>query len=158
MFPGHNPCKAADAARRSWVPRLAQVRPVPRVTEIRKQAWDATDWTRCAVPHGPWLFLRGLQDQGLYQRLAFLRICSLNILVFNTEPSIKIACEAAGIARNLILDLSRDRKSPNMEPSRATVIVPLYIWPCSSADWQPLFDAYVSPMAMPRLPHSYVTD
>ncbi|KAH7091996.1 cell surface protein [Paraphoma chrysanthemicola] len=27
-----------------------------------------------------------------------------------------------------------------MEIPRATVIVPLYIWPCSSADWQPLFD------------------
>lgn len=28
-----------------------------------------------------------------------------------------------------------------MEPPRAKVIVPLYIWPCSSADWQPLYDA-----------------
>ncbi|KAF1850683.1 cell surface protein [Cucurbitaria berberidis CBS 394.84] len=31
-----------------------------------------------------------------------------------------------------------------MEPSRATVIVPLYIWPCSSADWQPLFDTILA--------------
>ncbi|KAL5119596.1 hypothetical protein ACEQ8H_002442 [Pleosporales sp. CAS-2024a] len=27
-----------------------------------------------------------------------------------------------------------------MEPPRATVVVPLYIWPCKTADWQPLFD------------------
>ncbi|CAO2653670.1 Nn.00g030810.m01.CDS01 [Neocucurbitaria sp. VM-36] len=30
------------------------------------------------------------------------------------------------------------------KPPRATVIVPLYIWPCSSVDWQPLFDAILA--------------
>lgn len=32
-----------------------------------------------------------------------------------------------------------------MGTPRATLIVPLYIWPCSSADWQPLFNVYVCP-------------
>lgn len=30
-----------------------------------------------------------------------------------------------------------------MEPPKATVIVPLYIWPTSSSLWEPLFQAYV---------------
>jgi hypothetical protein len=38
-----------------------------------------------------------------------------------------------------------------MESPRATVIVPLYIWPCNSTYWQPLFDAYVTSIPFPRL-------
>ena len=68
-----------------------------------------------------------------------LLVCRLNNPIPCTLPSIKDSCEEA-ISTNNILDSSRKRKIPPMEPPRATVIVPLYIWPCTTEDWQPLLE------------------
>ena len=68
-----------------------------------------------------------------------LLVCRLNNPIASASPSIKDSCKEANSTNN-ILDSSRKRKTPPMEPPRATVIVPLYIWPCTTEDWQPLLE------------------